>query len=82
MAVVEAAVVGVVRQMKLVIAGTFFQYQDWLRESRTLTSKARYVWEKEQLQGYHPEDVEIVLAGEYWRNEAYTYAKERGLLDE
>jgi hypothetical protein len=52
--------------MKIVIAGNYRQYQDYLRENKLSPREARYVSSPEHLRGLR--GVEVVKYGEWWLN--------------
>ena len=52
--------------MKLVIAGNYQQYKNYLQENKLSSQDAKYISRSEQLRGYR--DVEIVRVGEWWLN--------------
>jgi hypothetical protein len=52
--------------MKIVIAGNYRQYQNYLRENNLTPQQARYVDTPEKLRGLR--DVEVVRVGEWWLN--------------
>lgn len=52
--------------MKIVIAGNYRQYQNYLRENNLTPQEAKYVSTPEQLHGLR--DVEVVKVGEWWLN--------------
>ena len=52
--------------MKIVIAGNYRQYKDYLRENNLTPQQARYVDMPEKLRGLH--GVEVVKYGEWWLN--------------
>ena len=57
----------------LVIAGNYKQYQLWLFNNRGIEGieNSRYISSAGELYGYHPEEVEIILTGEYWKSSAH-----------
>ena len=56
---------------KLVIAGNFRQYMDWLALMQANRLAAPYVSRPEQLREYDPDEDEVVLVGTYLDNDAY-----------
>jgi hypothetical protein len=52
--------------MKIVIAGNYHQYKNYLRENNLTPRQARYVDMPEKLRGLR--DVEVVKYGEWWLN--------------
>ena len=52
--------------MKIVIAGNYRQYKDYLRENNLTPQQARYVDMPEKLRGLR--GVEVVKYGEWWLN--------------
>lgn len=60
--------------MKLVIAGNYQQFREWLRETGTNPRDARFVDRMEQVKGMR--GAEIILYGEYWQNELSKHLNE------
>lgn len=56
---------------KLIIAGTFAQYMDWLSLKRANPLAAPYIRRGADLREYDPDEDEIVLVGTYHDNPAY-----------
>lgn len=56
---------------KLVIAGTYAQYRDYLVAVHASARAALYIHQPEQLDGFDPDEDEIVLVGTYRDNPAY-----------
>jgi len=56
---------------KIVIAGTFAQYMDWLALMKANRLAAPFVSTPRQLRDYEPDEDEIVLVGTYHDNDAY-----------
>ena len=52
--------------MKIVLAGNYGQYLNYLRESGETPRTAKYVSQSEQLAGL--KDVEVVRYGTWWMN--------------
>lgn len=52
--------------MKIVIAGNYNQYKNYLRENNLTPQEARYVSTPDVLRGLH--NVEVVKVGEWWLN--------------
>lgn len=52
--------------MRIVIAGNYRQYKDYLRENNLTPQQARYVDTPEKLRGLR--GVEVVKYGEWWLN--------------
>lgn len=57
-------------KIKLVIAGNFSQYMEWLERNGATEQSARYVCSAHHLRGMR--GCEVVRTGEYWRNPANT----------
>ena len=56
---------------KIIIAGTYAQYMDWLALHKANRRAAPYVHEGHQLRHFDPTEDEIVLVGTYHDNPAY-----------
>ena len=66
---------------KIVIAGTYAQYRDWLNLHRVHQRAAPYVDSAQKLLGEcNPEEDEIVLVGTYHDNPAYQSSAYRWLV--
>jgi hypothetical protein len=65
----------VVRMHKLIIAGTYAQYRDWLVQHGASSRAAVFIDNEDKLRGCDPECDEIVLVGTYWDNPAYQSAQ-------
>ena len=59
------------KMRKIIIAGTYAQYRDWLVLHQANPRAAVYVHRLDQLRGLDPDDHEIVLVGTYAQNEVY-----------
>jgi hypothetical protein len=69
-------------RVKLVFAGDYRQYTDWIRETKTSERDARYIDRIEKVMGMR--GAEIVLVGEHWRNpvlQQYEMAYIRALVE-
>jgi hypothetical protein len=55
--------------MRLVMAGNYYQFRDFLRRSELSTTDHRYVTTQEQLRGYSGE---VLQVGTWWDNQGYT----------
>ncbi len=53
--------------MKVVIAGSYIQYRNWLRETGTNPRDAIYAESEERLMGLKLSKHEIVFTGEHWK---------------
>ena len=60
-------------KIKLVIAGNFRQYEEWLWFHKQLKGYevSHYISSIDKLYGYSNKDAEIVLIGTYWENPTY-----------
>ena len=67
---------------KLIISGTYAQYRDWLVQHGASPRAALHIHSEEQLLGFDPAEVEIVLVGTYHDNEAYMSNRYLYLLNE
>lgn len=56
---------------KLIIAGTYAQYRDWLVLHKASERAAVFIEREGALASADPECDEIVLTGTYWDNPAY-----------
>jgi hypothetical protein len=56
---------------KLILAGTYAQYRDWIVLHNANQRAAVYVEYPDRLRGWMPDDVEIVLVGTFHDNPAY-----------
>jgi len=56
-------------KMILVLVGRYPQFVEWLRQTKTPASQARYVREEQHYLGFY--DREYVFVGEYWKNPLY-----------
>ena len=69
------------KMRKLIIAGTYAQYRDWLVKHNANPRAALYIAGEACLRGLDPELVEIVLTGDYSDNPAYQSAAYWDLLN-
>jgi len=56
---------------KLILAGTYAQYRDWLALHNANQRAAVFIDREDKLFGCDPDMDEIVLTGTYWDNPAY-----------
>lgn len=56
------------RHDKIVIAGDYAEYQDWLRRTGNSPREYRYVHEWDNIAGMSPSKDDIVFVGRYWLN--------------
>lgn len=54
--------------MKIIIAGNYHQYKDYLREHNLPPWTAVHLYSVKQLMGLHGCDCEIIRTGEWWEN--------------
>lgn len=55
--------------MKLVIAGKYKQYQDYIRNNELNPREYKYCCRFQDIAGFHK--TEIIYTGEYWLNPLY-----------
>lgn len=56
---------------RLIIAGTYAQYRDWLVLHKASMKAALYIHRPEQLRGFRPDEVVVELVGDFRDNPAY-----------
>ncbi len=54
--------------MKVVIAGNYQQYRNWLKQSGLTESEARFIQFNDQLYGLELSPDDVVYVGEYWKS--------------
>ena len=54
--------------MKIVIAGNYHQFNNWLRENKLSPHEAIYADSEEKLLGMSFTESDVVRVGEYWRS--------------
>lgn len=64
--------------LKVVIAGNYQQYRDFLRLHH-LNGKLYHYYTRQNIMGLH--NPEVHLWGEYWKSEAYEYARQMGWVN-
>lgn len=62
--------------MKLVVAGNYAQYKNYLRDENLTPAEAKYVSNPEVMQGYIDTEIEIVLYGSWWESPSADAARQ------